>query len=272
MTTATETIVDQTFALTGSGTLELHTVSGRIRVRAGEDGSIVLHAVLVGSQHAIENTEIEYGQVGDRVTVRTVQRRHGLVDKVLHGGSLASVEYDMLVPRGCALELHSVSADIDAEGVGGEAALHSVSGEVNLVDAQGHADLHTVSGTIDAARVAGTLRANSTSGSVVVRDARLDSFRLHTVSGSMNVDTPLLPERTYDASTVSGSLTLTVPAGTTVKARLHSVSGTIRSDLPGTASHGPARHEWSSEGGDGAARLSMDSVSGSLTLRAGQEG
>jgi hypothetical protein len=272
MPTATETTVDQTFALTGPGTLELHAVSGRVRVRPGEDNSIVLHAVLTGSQRAIENTEIEYGQTGDRVTVRTVQRRQGLVDTFLHGGSLASVAYDMVVPRGCALDLYSVSAGIDAEGVAGEATLHSVSGAVHLVDAQGSIDLHSVSGAVDAARVAGVLRADSTSGSVVVRDARLDSFTVHTVSGSMNVDTPLLPERTYDVSTVSGSLTLTVPADTTVKARLHSISGAIHSDLPGTASHGPARHDWSTEGGDGAAHLTMNSVSGSLTLRAGQEG
>jgi hypothetical protein len=268
MTTATENIVDARFELDGAGELEVHNVAGRITVRAGDPGVITVHAVLHGTDAAIENTRIDSHQHGDRVVVRTEKRNEqGWIDELRHG-SMASVDYDLTVPRGCTLELHGVSANLDASGTGADADLHAISGSVRLEDAAGRIAINTVSGSITASRLNGTLKAGSTSGHITVRESELAPFSLNTVSGGMTIETSLAPDESYSVSTVSGSLDLTVPEGTGITARLSSVSGSVHSDIPGQTSRGPGHSSWSGSAGDGRAHLTMHSVSGSLRLHA----
>jgi hypothetical protein len=269
MTAGTERLVEARFDLAGRGTLEVHTVSGRVRVRQGEDGEIVMRAVLHGRDEEIDSTRIEYQQEGDHVSIRTESehRGSGFLGR-RHSGSIAAVYYDLTAPRGCVLEVHTVSAEIDVEGTGADATPDTVSGGVALVDAAGVISLRTVSGSISASGLEGELKAHSTSGHVTVRDSVLRRFSLDTVSGGMTIGTPLTAGEEYSVSTVSGSLTLTVPPDTSVDARLDSVSGSVSSDLPGDVRNGPGRRSWSGTVGDDGAHLTMHSVSGSLKLHA----
>src|SRR5207302_325392 len=129
MSTATETLVQGRFGVGAGAELEVHNVAGRVTVRTHDETTITMRAVLRGSTSAIENTRIEQEQHDNRVVIRTQQVHEGGVLGVVgivRGGSLASVDYDLNVPRGCALTVHTVSAAVDVQGTGGRAKLQSV--------------------------------------------------------------------------------------------------------------------------------------------------
>jgi hypothetical protein len=266
MSTATGTAVEARFEVGEGAELELHNVAGRVTVRTHDENSITMRAMLHGSDRAVENTEIEQEQTGNRVVIRTKQmHRDGILGHV-RGGSMAAVDYDLNVPRGCLLDIHTVSGDVDVQGTGSKAELHSVSGSLDLTDAQGVIELHSVSGDITASNLEGELNANSTSGRVRVSDSALRRFSLHTVSGDMTISTPLSTGESYSVSTVSGSLRLTVPPGTGADVHLSTVSGRIDGTGSVQASGGAGHRSWSGTVGGGGAHLTMNSVSGSLSL------
>jgi putative adhesin len=267
MSTATETTVDARFDVGEGAALELHNVAGRVTVRVHDERALVMQAKLHGPDSAVENTRIEREQSGDRVVIRTEQQREGGLSGLLHRNSLAAVDYDLAVPAGCLLEVHTVSADVDVRGTVANAALYTVSGSIDLTNARGDIRLHSVSGRITASELEGELNVNSTSGHVAVRNSRLRRFALHTVSGNMTIETPLTAGESYSVSTVSGNLRLSVPSGTGADVRLSTISGSIESTGSFHSSGGPGHRSVHGTIGDGGAQLSMNSVSGSLSLQ-----
>jgi hypothetical protein len=266
MTTAIEEIVEARFDVSEGAELELHNVAGRITIRAHSEPAIAMRARKHGDEHSVANTRIETDQLGKQVVIRTTQQNDIPISDRDRGNSLCAVDYDLLVPRGCSFDIDSVSAGIDVEGTDGSARLNSVSGELHLRGARGDISLKSVSGSITAFGLEGELAASSTSGEVSVLDSNLRRFTLNTVSGYMTVDTPLTAGESYRITTVSGNLTLRVPAETGAKVSLSSVSGSIRADGAIRETSGPGRRSWSGTIGDGGADLSMNSVSGSMTI------
>lgn len=266
MNTTTETSVDAAYEVGESPALELHNVAGRVTVRVHDLRTIELRAVLRGSERAIAHTRVRHEQHGDRVIVRTERNGTGGILETIRGDSLATVEYDLRVPRGCALDIHTVSGSIDAEGTEASVALRTVSGGIALRDAVGEIALESVSGEIKAERLAGRLVATSVSGGVTVRDSSLRPFTLNTVSGGMVVETPLAGGERYEVSTVSGSARVDLPTDSGVTLQLNTVSGSLHCATAAHRTGGPGHRELSATIGDGASRLEMRSVSGSLTV------
>jgi DUF4097 and DUF4098 domain-containing protein YvlB len=265
MTTAVEQIVEATFEVSEGAELELQNVAGHVTIRTHTEPVISMRARKHGDEGAVANTRIDTDQEGNRVVIQTRQQDAAVSDTV-RGNSLSAVDYDVRVPRGCSLNLNTVSAGIDVEGTEGAARLGSVSGNLNLRGAQGEISLSSVSGSITAFALQGGLDASSTSGEVSVLDSKLRQFTLSTVSGSMSVDTPLTPGETYRISTVSGNLKLRVPPGTGASLQLSSISGSVRGEGTFHESSGPGRRNWSGTIGDGGAWIDMSSVSGSMTI------
>lgn len=266
MNATTESTVEAGFEVGESPALELHNVAGRVTVRVHDPRTIELRAVLRGSERAIAHTRVRHEQQGDRVMVRTERNDTGGILETISGDSLATVEYDLRVPRGCTLDIHTVSGAIDAEGTDAPAALRTVSGGIALRDAVGEITLESVSGGIEAERLAGRLIATSVSGGVTVRNSSLRPFTLNTVSGGMVVETPLAGGERYEVSTVSGSARVDLPADSGVTLQLNTVSGSLHCAPAAHRSGGPGHRVLSATVGDGASRLDMRSVSGSLTV------
>ena len=261
--TTTDTTIQQSFEVGAQPRLSVRNVAGRVAVRAGESGMIELRAVKHGRPEDIETTRIEMEQQGDHLSVMT--REVDVVFAIGRHRRLCAVDYSIVVPTGCEVEVHAVSAEVRVRDTQAPVSLETVSGAIEVVGVVGDCRVKTVSGPATIGEIAGALHGQSVSGDLEINRATLQSFDLQTVSGDIIVDTPLSTGQRYRAHTVSGDLRLRVPGDTGATIRLKTVSGSLRSSLPAQIHHADRRH-WQGTINGGGAEVEMDSVSGDLTI------
>jgi hypothetical protein len=265
MTSATEASVEEQFTVGEGAELSISNIAGRVAIRAGDSGIILLRAVKHGRESAVERTRVETRQDGNRVTVRTRAEEGDGFPGFNRG--VSAVDYDLEVPPGCAAEVKTVSADVIVRGTGGSLRLETVSGDAEVEDISGSCSITTVSGDVDARNVSAPLTTRTTSGDITMRDSAVSSVNAHSVSGNLTLDSPLSPDGQYYGKTVSGDMTLNVPGDTGATVEMHTVSGSHEVDLPVEVIRAGRRHFQARINGGGA-RVEMHSVSGDLRLRA----
>jgi DUF4097 and DUF4098 domain-containing protein YvlB len=148
----------------------------------------------------------------------------------------ASVRFEVQVPR-------SVNYDFDKIG--------SVSGDVQVSGVTGRLNASAVSGDVHVKDVSGSVSASAVSGNVTVEINRLEG------SDEMKF------------STVSGDVTVLLPADLNADLDMSSFSGSIKTDFAvEVRSERYGSRNWArAKLGDGSRRLRMSSVSGDLSLR-----
>jgi hypothetical protein len=140
------------------------------------------------------------------------------------------VDFTVRVPAGVRLAAHNVTGDVDAEGMRGYVDAHSVSGDVRI-STSGFGEASTVSGEIVAV---------------------LGSGRW---SGEL------------DFRTVSGDITLELPARTSAEVRVETMSGDIESDFPLDVERRSMRRRARGTLGEGGRELYVTTLSGDVRLR-----
>ncbi len=192
------------------------------------------------------------------------------------------------VPASAALDLSAVSANIDvtglrgsalieAESVSGEVSvraaaerieLSSVSGDVSFEGEAGRADMETVSGDLRATGVSGDVSVETVSGSAIVRGGVVTEFEAAAVSGDIDFDGALVAGGRMDVESMSGDVSITLPAGTGARVTSETFSGSLRNDFgikvededgPGSTMNGKF--------GSGEATIEIESFSGDVELR-----
>jgi DUF4097 and DUF4098 domain-containing protein YvlB len=242
--------------------LSVSNVSGRIDVKANEGSEIIVRYRKSGSSRAQENTQVDVHREGNRVTVQTRSGPVGLINF----GRASSVNYDIVMPRDCAVRLHSVSGDVLLHGSRAGAGIQTVSGNAQMRDVTGDITITTVSGDVVASELTGTLVARTTSGDGQFLASRLRRFSINTVSGDFVIDTPLIADEHCNAKTVSGDLELMLPPDGGATIQLKSISGSVSCEIPAEIIKSGRRH-WQGRVNGGGGNVEMNSVSGDLKIR-----
>lgn len=132
------------------------------------------------------------------------------------------------------LDLNSVSGDVRASVVAGDASITTVSGDVDVREVSGRLTASSSSGDIRVSKVADDLTIGTTSGDVRCDCARGASVGVKCISGDVVVGLPAGIRVEPDISTLSGRTTLPKPSGAApaaaprvVRVRLRTVSGNI---------------------------------------------
>jgi hypothetical protein len=171
------------------------------------------------------------------------------------------------VPRKCATQLGVVSASAVLCGISAKASVKSVSGGITLDGIAGDVDANTVSGVLEAQGLNGKLNFNTVSGDLTVAEGWLERLDANSVSGDVTADVDLDPLGGIHVTTVSGEVTLRLPAETDTNVTLHSVSGDVRSEFDGLRrSSMPASHSVSGSVGAGSGQVSVTTMSGRVML------
>ena len=253
-----EETIERGFDVGADPNLEISNGAGAIHVRGEDTSTIQVQVVKRGSEEEIANTLLEFSQNGKQVVVAA------------RGQSMTcSVEFDVTVPLGCAVQANSTSGEIRIVGIRQGVRANNASGEIVVEDIEGGCTVDSASGSVRIRGLGGALTLRTASGDVEVLDSRLPGFDLNGASGSFVIETPLVASGTYAARTASGSLTLRVPPETGASVILRTMSGGIHSDLPAeVASEGFGR--WRGRINGGGALVEMYSASGDLNVERGR--
>lgn len=173
-------------------------------------------------------------------------------------------EISIAVPRAVAVHLGTVTADGLVSGTTERAQVRTVSGTIVVDGVHADVDAKTVSGSIEVFDQHGSFTGDTVSGSLTVQAESLPHLRGKSVSGSLAVDVATAPS-TIGATTVSGDVTIRIPAAAGFELTASSVSGRI---VAGGERLGekPGKNGGHISRGDGAVQLTAKTVSGDVTL------
>ncbi len=175
------------------------------------------------------------------------------------------------MPRGVAVHLGTVTADGLVSGTSEPAQVRTVSGTIVVDGVHADVDAKTVSGSIEVVDQHGSFTGDTVSGSLTVQAASMPRLRGKSVSGSLAVDLASTPS-TIGATTVSGDVTIRIPADAGFDLTASSVSGRVVAGGE-RLSEKPGRSGGRLSRGDGAVQLVAKTVSGDVTLlQAGAQG
>jgi hypothetical protein len=179
----------------------------------------------------------------------------------------ASVAVTITVPADCPIQLGVLSASAIVSGLRSGAAVKGMSGDVTLDGVAGNVEAETMSGEIAARDIDGEIRFQSMSGGLVLADGWLDRLEANTMSGQIAADVRLRAGGEVHVGTMSGDVTLRLPEGSDAEVRLQSTSGAVRSEFESLRTvKAPASHTVSGNVGAGTGRVSVSTMSGSVTL------
>lgn len=246
----------ETFQVDAVPRVEVRITAGEVAVRPATDG--VVRVVV----ETADTEALAIGQVGNTITVAQESRWRF---------RLRSVRVLVDTPPGSDIDISTVSADIRLNGSFGATRLKTATGDIT-VDAAARLDVSTVSGSCrvgevgsdtrlsavagdySGRRVGGRLQGTTASGDIRVE--RVDGdVDVATTSGDIRIDRCEGDE--IAAKSVSGDVTVGLPAGIRVDADLSTLSGrTVLPDRQPAAGDAPRRQ----------VRLRLRSVSGDLRI------
>jgi hypothetical protein len=178
-----------------------------------------------------------------------------------------SATVTVTVPRKCPTQLGVVSATAVMSGISSRASVKSVSGGITLDGVAGEVDANTVSGAVEAQGINGRLNFRTVSGDLTLADGWLERLDASVVSGDVTADVDLDPLGGMQVTTVSGEVTLRLPAEADARVNLQSVSGDVRSEFTELRrSSAPASRNVSGNLGAGSGQVSVTTMSGRVML------
>jgi len=171
------------------------------------------------------------------------------------------------VPADCPIQLGVVSATAVVCGLSSGAAVKGVSGEITLDGVAGDVHADTISGALEGRDVDAAVRFKSVSGDLTLAGGSLSRLEADNISGQIAADVSLADSGAMRISTISGDVTLRLPAESDARVRLHSTSGNVRSEFDSLRpAMSPGSHTVSGNLGGGSGNVSVNSVSGAVTL------
>ncbi|MDQ2953046.1 MAG: DUF4097 domain-containing protein, partial [Chloroflexota bacterium] len=211
-----------------------------------------------------QNLEIRMEKSGDelRVEPHLYEQERGWVD--LFRGKRFRVDFEIMVPRECGIDAHTVSGQLSINGVNGPVEAQSVSGEIGLEDVEGPLRLKSVSGDVSCRRYVGHIEGNTVSGDVVFDSVRVRSLQLHTVSGDVDIRGVLEPAREHRLRTISGDVQLTL-SDPDLSVEFRTASGDLECEIPAHVTR-VNRKEYTVTLGDGRGHAVVKTVSGDVTI------
>jgi hypothetical protein len=256
----TEETIEKTFQVSTPARFGISNIRGSIIIEPGDAGVIEVKAIKHGNfdsdRFSIEMSQDTDGAV--RVETRSDEAFLGFLSHP------PKVDYFVRLPQDTKLDASCVSASLSASSLAGEFKLRTVSGDMQLDKLTGPFKLNAVSGDITGTSLSGVLELNTVSGRVRLTGSVIPSANASTVSGDLILQTPI-SQGPYQFGSVSGTVRLLVPADTRCNVELHSVSGSIRSSLPATATKiGHGLKVTQIQGGGTEVRLK--SVSGGVSI------
>ncbi len=205
-------------------------------------------------------------------------------------GSSSNMEDSILeirVPHGAELHIDTVSAEVTVSGTAGILlAVESVSGKIRLDSTARELEISTVSGSVELTGEGERTHVETVSGDIDSRSNR-SQFKFETVSGNIAASTSSYKE--FNASSVSGDISLRGKPGDNARVDTETMSGDIRIDATGDLSarieaetfsgrirsdfgavkepeHGPGRSLDATVGG-GSSRIRIETFSGDISIR-----
>ena len=210
------------FTVAPGANISVDTHYGAIAVKPGSG-----HQALVVALPQSDKVEVDSHQTGNRIAVES---------HLLQGADSQTgrVDYEVTVPQGVTLALHSSTGPMTADGVEGDLFFETAAAPIDVRGvSNGHVHIHTMKGPItltdirdahvDITSIDADVHLNSVTGPLV---------QVNSGSGKIFYDGDFGSGGDYTLVTHTGDIEALVPATASASFQAHSVRGQVQNDLP----------------------------------------
>lgn len=268
--------INETMDAAADGTVEISNVAGSVEVEGWSRSQVEVTGEL-GS----DVDELIFERDGSEIIIKVKVPRHN--------GRRISSELIIKVPQASALDINTVSADIETDGVEGELDLESVSGDIETdayaedIDVSSvsgdvlivgdrkpmRARLNSVSGDIEADSLSGEIEAESVSGDVEIVNGSFKRASANSVNGAIVFHAQLLDDGRLDVETINGEVDIKFAGDVSARFDIETFNGQIRNcfgpESERTSRYAPGRELLFEEGG-GSGRVTIQTLNGDIRL------
>ncbi len=217
-----QTQQEKRFASGPKPTVSIINEYGPVAVHPGAGNQVVIRYVL----HS-DKVEVDANQSGDRIEVES---------HLLAGASADSgqVEYEVLLPAGANVMIHSNSGMLSAENLHGDISVEGAAAPVELRQiSQGHIHVKTLSGTILLSDIRQVhVIANSVSGDITMKNVDGPFVEVSSNNGKIHYDGDFGDSGDYKLSSHTGDIDASIPATASIDVTASSVKGQVDNDFP----------------------------------------
>lgn len=270
--------IDRSLDADKEARITISNLSGDVEVRGWNENRVHITGEL-----GDDVEELIFERDGKQVIIKVKipERKWGKKD--------VASDLNIRVPQGSSLDISTVSADIDVEGVRGEQRLQTVSGDVAVeafdaeisaeavsgdVDVEGKGDagtwrFTTVSGDIRVANLSGRLHAGVVSGDIELNRGIYERVELETVNGDIEFNAGLRDGARMDVESVNGSVDIKFVGDVSARFEIETFNGGIRNcfgpKAERTSRHAPGWDLTFTEG-SGEGRVTIETLNGRVTI------
>ena len=261
--------MDTTFAVSGSGQLDLQNHRGTVTVSTWDRDELRLRADWEDG-----NRPIQIRQAGSTVRVRVRSDR-----------GLREVDFDLTVPHGMSIAVQGMSVDVTIDGSRGNIAVQSVEGPVYVTGGRGNVAIQAVEGDVSVTRASGHIAVHSIDGHVTVResdgtveveavdgdveliDIDSENIGVNVVDGDVTFRGFIHDGGRYFMSTHDGDLNIIIPDDSNARVSIATYDGELESDIPIEIEGDISRKRFSFTLGTGRALVELSSFDGVIRLQ-----
>jgi DUF4097 and DUF4098 domain-containing protein YvlB len=271
--------INETLDAAADGTVEIYNTSGSVTVEGWSRNAVEVTGTL-----GEEVDEFIFERKGDTVVVKVKP-----IQGKSSGGRSTSSYITVQAPQKSSIDVATISAGIDVEGIEGEQELQSVSGGISTtafgadveaetvsgsIDIVGsnmdsETELATVSGGISARDMAGTIDLESVNGKLEVGGGSFSDAALETVNGRIEFKSNLRDGGDLDIETVNGKVVVDFVGSLSAEVDVNTFNGRIKNCFgpkpERTSKYAPGWElSFTEGGGDGS--VSIATLNGGVTL------
>jgi DUF4097 and DUF4098 domain-containing protein YvlB len=249
------------FTVGPNANISVDTQYGAISVRPGSSDQVMVTATL-GS----EKVEVDQRQNGNRIEIAS---------HLLPGSSqeTGQVDYELLIPPGATVTLHSSTGPLSAEHLQGDLTLEGPDAMVNIRNVEnGHVHVRTMRGPVTLTDVRnGHVEIDTISGDVHLKSVTGPLVQANSGSGKIFYDGDFGSNGDYKFITHTGDIEALVPADVSADFKAHSMLGRVQHDFPLQSRHSrfpvDAGRSFFGTVGQAASEVVLRSFSGKIRLK-----
>ena len=252
---------DDTFAVGDNPRLVVRGFNGRIRVRAGEPGSIRVRARLK-KPRGIKYRAV---QEGDLVTVEAKDQQS---EGFLHGFSRQSsgANIEVVVPVATSVDLATSNGPVELHGTEGGGTVQSKNGPIRVENFKGDLNATTKNAPITVKTFSGSAELYSLNSRVSIEDA-YGRFDARTTNGTIKFQGSIESKSSNKLETTNGNIRVALDDDPSLKLTAATVNGRVRCEVPGFVASVEKRQQLKGTVGEGEAELIAKTVNGSIVIQ-----
>ncbi|MEM6511759.1 MAG: DUF4097 family beta strand repeat-containing protein [Pseudomonadota bacterium] len=273
--------INETLSADPRGEVSISNTSGSVEVSGWSRDEVEVTGRL-----GRDVEELIFERDGDEITIKIKGPKRNMGRKDI------SSDLMIRVPEKSSLDIGTVSANIEVQGVHGDLDLASVSGGINTevfdgdleagtvsggIGVQGDgktisAELGSVSGSISADGLAGDVEAESISGRISVSGGMFEGVDMETVNGRIIFRGQLHSDGDMAMESVNGGIDIDIANQVSVRYDIETFNGGIRNCFgvkPERTSRYAPGYRLNHQIGDGSATVRVETLNGSVKFCSG---